>query len=206
MMKKTILIIVSWIIVWLIIGGYFVNSYLENEAKHDAERAEAKRVEQTIKSAVAEMVSRTGAVDDWESRLSKGERFRFGSIFTVELEKLWLENHPILFIGNIKDIATYNESHYIVLIERSLFSSFDYMFGTELQLSLLSSKERIDSFLKQHPDLFKVSYGFSNGVAVIARVKTIRTTYVPGEEGEREEVRIGEGELVNILYTGDVRF
>ena len=198
-MKKII-----WIIVALVIGGYLVNSYLENEAKRDAERAKAKRVKQTIKSAVAEMVSRTGAVDDWDSRLSKGERFRFGSIFTVELEKLWLENHPILFIGNIKDIATYNESHYIVLIKRNFL--FGYMFGTELQLSLLSSKERIDSFLKQHPDLFKDSYGFSNGVAVIARVKTIRTTYVPGEEGEREEVRIGEGELVNILYTGDVRF
>ena len=96
-------------------------------------------------------------------------------------------------------------NHTIVLIKRNFL--FGYMFGTELQLSLLSSKERIDSFLKQHPDLFKDNgYGFSNGVAVIARVKTIRTTYVPGEEGEREEVRIGEGELVNILYTGDVRF
>lgn len=199
-MKKII-----WIIVALVIGGYFVNSYLENEAKRDAERAEAKRVKQTIKSAVAEMVSRTGAVDDWESSLSKGEKFRLSPIFTVELEKLWLENQPILFIGNIKEIATYNESHYIVLIKRNFL--FGYMFGTELQLSLLSSKECIDSFLKQHPDLFKDNgYGFSNGVAVIARVKTIRTTYVPGEEGEREEVRIGEGELVNILYTGDVRF
>ena len=199
-MKKII-----WIIVALVIGGYLVNSYLENEAKRDAERAEAKRVKQTIKSAVAEMVSRTGAVDDWESSLSKGEKFRLSPIFTVELEKLWLENQPILFIGNIKDIATYNESHYIVLIKKNFL--FGYMFGTELQLSLLSSKERIDSFLKQHPDLFKDSgYGFSNRVAVIARVKTIRTTYVPGEEGEREEVRIGEGELVNILYTGDVRF
>lgn len=199
-MKKII-----WIIVALVIGGYFVNSYLENEAKRDAERAEAKRVKQTIKSAVAEMVSRTGAVDDWESSLSKGEKFRLSPIFTVELEKLWLENQPILIIGNIKEIATYNESHYIVLIKRNFL--FGYMFGTELQLSLLSSKERIDSFLKQHPDLFKDNgYGFSNGVAVIARVKTIRTTYVPGEEGEREEVRIGEGELVNILYTGDVRF
>ena len=199
-MKKII-----WIIVALVIGGYFVNSYLENEAKRDAERAEAKRVKQTIKPAVAEMVSRTGAVDDWESSLSKGEKFRLSPIFTVELEKLWLENQPILIIGNIKEIATYNESHYIVLIKRNFL--FGYMFGTELQLSLLSSKERIDSFLKQHPDLFKDNgYGFSNGVAVIARVKTIRTTYVPGEEGEREEVRIGEGELVNILYTGDVRF
>lgn len=196
---------VIWIIVALIIGGYFINSYLETKAKREKKQAEARRTEQTIKTAVAELVFRTGAVGDWERRLSRGEKFRSELILTVELEKLWLENRPILFIGAIKDIATYNESHYNVLVERSLFSSFDYMFDTELQLSLLSSKQQVDVFLKQHPNLFK-DYGFNNGVAVIARVKTIRTTYVLGEEGKRQEVKIGEGELVDILYTGDVQF
>lgn len=198
-MKKIICIIAA-----LAIAGYFVNSYLDNKAKREAKRAEAKRIEQTIKSAVAEMVSRTAAVNDWEPRLSKGERFRFEPILTVELERLWLGNQPILFIGVIKDIATHNELHYTVLVERS-FVSFKYIFGTELQLSLLSTKQRIDTFLEKNPNLFK-NYGFNNGVAVIARVNSIRTTYVSGEEGKREEVKIGDGELVDILYTGKVRF
>lgn len=199
-MKKII-----WIIVVLAIGGYLVHSYLGKRAKLEAERVEAKRIEQTIRSSVAEMVSRTNAVDDWDRLLSKGERFMFEPILTVELEKLWLSSRPILFIGAIKDIATHNESLYTVLIERSLLGSFDYMFDTELQLSLLSPKQRIDSFLKQHPNLFKES-GFNNSVAVIARVNTIRTTYISGEEGARDEVKIGNGVLVDILFTGDVQF
>ena len=199
-MKKVI-----WIIVVLAIAGYFVNSYLQKRAKREAERVEAERIEQNIKSSLAELVSRTNAVDGWDRHLSKGERFRFEPILTIELEKLWLVDRPILFIGAIKDIATHNDTHYIVLVERSLFGSFDHMFDTELQLSLLSPKQRIDPFLNQHPNLFK-KYGFNNGVAVIARVNAIRTIYISGEEGARDEVKIGDGELVDIVYTGRVRF
>lgn len=200
MMKK-----VLWIIVALAVGAYFVNSYLENKVKREAERAEAKRIEEATRTTVSAIVSRTGAVDDWERRLSKGERFRSEPILTVELEQLWLQNRPILFVGAIKDIATYDESHYTVLVERSLFSSFDYMFGTELQLSLRATKPRIDSFLEEHPGLFK-DYGFNNGVAIIADVKAIQSAYVPGEEGGRDEVKIGKGELVDIIFSGDVQF
>ncbi len=186
-------------------AGYFFNSYTENKAKREAKRAEAEKIEQATKTAVLKMASRTNAVSDWEANLSKGEKFRFEPILTVELERLWLKQRPILFVGAIKDIATYDQSRYVVLVERSIFSSFDYMFGTELQLSLLSDKDTVDSFLKEYPDLFK-DYGFKNGVAVVARINSIRTTYVPGEEGEREEVKIGDGELLDILYTGDISF
>lgn len=199
-MKKII-----WILVALVVGGYFINSYLENKGKREAKEAEAKRIELSIRSSVAQMVSRTGAIDDWEQRLSKGEKVRFAPILTIELEGLWLQNHPILFMGAIKDIATHDQTHYKVSVERSLFGSFMYMVGTELQLSLLSRKEQIDFFLQKHPGLFK-NYGFDNGVAVVAYINAIRTIYVSGEEGERKEIKIGDGELVDILFTGDVQF
>lgn len=79
------------------------------------------------------------------------------------------------------------------------------MFDTELQLSLVSSQDKIDSFLKKNPALFKDD-GFNNGVAVVARVYSIRTLHILGENGEREEVKIGDGELVDILYMGNVQF
>lgn len=198
-MKKII-----WIIVLLAIAGYFVNSYLEKRAKQEAERAEQKRIEQTTKSLVREMISRTNAIDNWEQQLRKGEEIRVEPILTVELEKLWLVNRPVLFIGAIKDIATQNDLYYTVLVERSLLGSFD-MSGNELQLSLSSPKQQIDAFLGQHPDLFKED-GFNNGIAVIARVKAIRTAYVSGEEGGHNKIKIGEGELVDIVYTGSVQF
>ena len=199
-MKKII-----WIIVVVAIGSYFFNSYMGNKARREAEQAEAERIEQATKTTVSQMTSRTNAVVEWEADLCQGEEFRLEPILTIELEKLWLQQRPILFIGAIKDIATHDQSHYLVLVERGLFGSFEYMFGTELQLSLLSSKDRVDAFLKKHPDLFK-DYGFKNGVAVVAHINSIRTTYVSGENGEREEVKIGDGELIDIVYTGDVQF
>lgn len=199
-MKKAI-----WIIVILATAGYFVNSFIQKRAKREAERAKAERIEQNIKSSVAKMVSRTNAVDDWERQLSKGEEYRFDPILTIELEKLWLVNRPILFIGSIMDIATHDENHYTVTIERSLMGSFKYMFDTELQLSLISPKQQIDLFLNQHPDLFK-EYGFNNSVAIITKVNEIRTIYISGEEGKRDEVRIGDGLLLDIVYTGIVQF
>ncbi len=199
---------IVWIIIAIAVVGYFFNSYTVNKAKREAERAEraeSERIEQATKTAVSQMSSQSNAVSDWEASLSKGERFRFEPILTIELEQIWLQQRPILFVGSIKDIATHDQSRYVVLFERSLYGSFDYMFRTELQLSLLARKEMINSFLKKHPDLFK-DYGLNNGVAVVARIDAIRIISVPGGEGEREEIKIGDGKLMDILYTGNVTF
>lgn len=193
------------IIIVIVVGGYFINSYIENNAKREAERVKSERIEQATRLAVSEMVTRTNAVEDWETPLSKGEEFRSEPILTVELERLWLQQRPILFIGAIKDIATIDQSRYVILVERSLFGGFKHFFSTELQLSLVSSKDIVDSFLKEYPDLFKDN-GFNNGVAIVARIDSIKTTNVPGENGEREEVKVGNGELIEIIYTGDVQF
>ena len=199
---------IIWIIAVVMVIGYFFNSYVQEQARREAERAEraeTERIEQVAKVNVSEMASRTNAVSDWEENLSKGDRFRIEPILTVELERLWLQQRPILFLGAIKDIATHDQTHYIVTVERSLFSSSDYMFETELQLSLLSNRDQVDHFVTEHPDLFE-GYGFNNSIAVVALVKSIRTAYFLGEEGQYGEARIGDGELLDILYTGDAIF
>jgi hypothetical protein len=196
MMKRVI-----WIILALLVGAYFVNSYLSNKAKKAAEKAEAEQIRNATKAVVAELVKRTNADENWEKELSKGERFRLEPILTVELERLWLTGRPILFVGAIKDIATIDQENYRIEVERSLFSSFRCMLGTELRLTLQCPKKSIDSFLKEHPDLFK-DCGWKNGVAVIADINEIETTIIAGSEGEREEIKIGKGKCIDILYTG----
>ena len=193
------------IIIVIVVSVYFINSYIENKAKREAERERSERIEQATRLAVAEMATRTNAVEDWETLLSNGEEFRSEPVLTVELERLWMQQRPILFVGAIKDIATQDQSHYVVVVERGLFGGDNHFFSTELQLSLVSSKGKIDSSLKEHPELFKDN-GVNNGVAVVARIDSIKTTNVPGENGEQEDVKIGNGELIEIIYTGDVQF
>ena len=192
-----------WIIAILLIGGYFVNNYFENRAKREAEKAAAEKIEKAIKSEVSLLAGRTNAVYDWEKELSKGEQFRLEPILTVELERLWLTGRPILFVGSIKDISTVDIDNYSLKIKRSLFNSFEHMFGTKLQLELQCPKQRVDSFLKKHPDLFK-DFGFKNGVAVVASIDGIETTIVSGSEGEKE-IKIGKGKCIDMLYIGNVQ-
>lgn len=199
MMKRVI-----WIIVIILIGGYFVNNYLEDKAKKEAEKTETERIENATKVAIAQLVKKTNAVDNWEKALSKGEQFRVEPILTVELERLWLTDRPILFVGEIKDIATIDQETYRMEIEGSLFSGFEYILGTELRLALKCQRQRIVSFLKEYPNLFK-DYGLKNGVAVIADIDEIETKTVSGSEGEKEEIKIGKGKCIDLLYTGNIK-
>ena len=196
---------IAWILVVIAVGGYFTNSFIQEKIKQKQLLMEEKRAEEIIKENVAQITSSYNAVDNWPTILSKGERYRSETILTIELEKLWLQERPILFIGSIKDIATHDNSQYSILIERNLNSSFKYSFPTELQLSLTSSQERINSFLQNHPNIFK-KYEFDNSVAVVAKVNSIRTVYAPRYEGVHREIRIGDGQLLEIVYTGPVLF
>ena len=200
MIKRAIAIIVI-----VLVGAYIVNRYFENKAKKEAKRAEAKRIEETISASVSEMVRRTNAIDTWEKVLTKGERFRLERILTVELERLWLTERLILFIGAIKDVVTADKENYRMEIERSLFSSLEHMFGTELQLALQCPKQKVDLFLTEHPNLFK-DFGFKNGVAVVADINEIDTKLISSAEGERQEIKIGKGKCIDMIYTGDVKF
>ncbi len=204
---------ILWIIVVLVFIGYFVHLHLKESAKHKGEKAEQaeqkrneKEIEKEIKTAIGQMVSKTNAVEDWVQNLCDGKGGRLTPILTVELEKLWLNKRPILFIGTIQDIATYDQSQYTVIIKKNLLDFSECLFlSTELQLSLRSPKEKIDSLLTNYPNISK-GLGFNNGIAVVAQVENINTTYIRGESGERQEIKIGEGKLVEILYTGKVLF
>ena len=123
---------------------------------------------------------------------------------TVELERLWLTDRPILFVGAIKDISSIDQENYKVEIERNFFSSFEDMFMTELQLALQCPKQKIDLFLTEHADLFKED-GFKNEVVVIADIDEIESKTASWSGAEMEEIRIGKGKCIDFLYLGDTQ-
>lgn len=148
------------------------------------------------------LASRRNASSNWVERLAGDERYRFEPVLTIELEELWIEQGPILFIGAVKDIASKGDEGYIVTFERSLTSGLDYFFDTEFRLELTSGKEPVDSLLRSHPDLFE-NLGMQNGVAVVANVEKVESLEYVGEDGQLVDVKVGVGQIVELLFVGD---
>ncbi|MBU4233420.1 MAG: hypothetical protein KKF43_12950 [Proteobacteria bacterium] len=188
----------------VIVAAYFIYNYLDNRSKEELEKAEAKKTEDAIRESVAELVKRTNAIDNWWKILSKDKNISMAPIISIELEHLWIGSRPILFVGTIKDIITDDNDNYKIKIEQSFNSRYLFI-ETEIILDLKCPKAKIDSFLNQHPNIFK-QYGFKNGVAVVADIKKIETITMPGKEDGTSEIKIGKGNCIDIVYIGRVRF
>ncbi len=63
----------------------------------------------------------------------------------------------------------------------------------------------IDAFLKDNPKLL-TDDKIENGVAVIAKINDISSSNEHNVDGEPIEIRIGHGNLLEIIYIGDVFF
>tara|TARA_R110002073_G_scaffold139549_2_gene289832 strand:- start:170 stop:745 length:576 start_codon:yes stop_codon:yes gene_type:complete len=178
---------------------WFVQSKIENDGIRDEKRAENQQVLDEIKASVVALEKSFSASSSWESSLSNGKKYRFRPIFSIELEKVWINNSPILFLGSLIDVATLDETHYQVSFEQSLWGT---MFGSELKLSLKAEKKIIDKFMSENPKLIE-DYGFNNGVAVAAQIFEIESSQISDAEGVVTEVKTGNGELLGIVFTGD---
>ena len=165
-MKRFLLIALA-----IAVGGFLFHQYLQNAERERVEKAERERIRSETAAAITRLVKETNAVDNWDRQLSKGQRYRLEPILTVELERLWMSGRPILFLGSIDDIKTHDPNSYNVVFSPSIAAIFQFMFDTELQLSLQCGRTDVDALLSAHPKLFEGA-GFNNVVAVIADIST----------------------------------
>ena len=196
-MKRALLIIIPILLVITGIVYNVVNSHLAYKAEMEAKIAEKERIKKDVSTAVAQLIKRYSAFDwvkDIESRKDK----EFGDpILTVELEQLWLTDRPTLFIGTIEDISTFDQEYYMIK-----FQGFDGV-RANYELALKCPKQKVNSLLEEHPDLAE---GVTSGVAVVANIDKIKTVIVPGYDGGKENIRIGEGKSIDMIYIEDIYF
>jgi len=213
--KKIIYLILTIIVIGLLIipvKNFWHKKLAEKvimKQKIQNEREEEEKKEYLINSSIKDLSFKSNAYDGWVNQLSKGKKVRLKPIWTIELEKVWIIDRPILFKGTIKDISTLDNAHYRVIIERNFINrdTNDCMFDTKLELSLSSTKTLINNFLAEYPNFISDSNDFNYQVAVIAQIKKIKTAYITDiEEGLENEVRIGEGELFYIVNTEKIAF
>lgn len=186
--------------------------YLWNERIEMEKKAEAERITNLQRAEVTAMATKWNAVIDWESKLSNGQQYRLSPVLTVELERLWLTDRPIMFTGVVKDVLTGGNDNYTVIMEKSLIVGSEIFFlGTPLRLELECPPDMFESFLKSHPEVTNGPY-LQNGVTVIASIESIQTKTITnpgdgeGNEGGDEDLKIGRGKCLDLLYTGSIRF
>jgi hypothetical protein len=205
-MKKAIKIVIALAIISSIIG-YCVNQSHKERIKREAQekeelaiQAEKEKKRKSVQDAIKKMVQRYNAVNDWAETIKDKDK-----IFSMELEKVWVLDRPILFIGNVRDIKNLDKKNYqveILLKERNIFS-FE---GTDtveanrvrarLKLDLRCNKNIIDTFLKENPNVLKSK---NASVAVIARIKHVSSFDYFTKDDKIKSGNTGSGDCLDIL-------
>ena len=189
------------------VGSYFTYNYFHNIAKEYENKKATQEAHQKEResqhAAIARMVSKYNAADDWGDKLRGGRTDEREKILTMDMENLWLINRPILFYGKIKDISNIDGSSYLMTLDGlGRFSAALvglYNCGgscKNISLRLKCPKNMIDSFLSANP---KASSHIISAVAVIAKISKIETNLRKTEAGDEEEIKTGVGQGIDIL-------
>jgi hypothetical protein len=148
--------------------------------------------------AFADLAKRHNAVDSWDQDLALGQPARETPVLTMELEKAWLTDRPILFIGKIKDIKTEDKENYRVIVDRDIFWSAVLarpILKTELRVAGLISKQALESFIAMNPDYLDPA----NGIALIVKVDAIEPSESAGPDAGRDSGRVGKGHILDLM-------
>ena len=193
--------LIAFILLATVFFKYYNDSHAVHMAKLKTEDIKEQKIKQELNASIQQQVKNFNAKTDWIEKLSqKSTLSRSNMIFSYELENLWIGKQPILFIGRISDIKIKNQDEYIVLIDRDYFTN-ETMLETDIQLELSAPKSIIDPFLKKHTEVMQI-YNSDKGIAVIAKIDSLKTNYIISETQEKYEIKTGKGEMLHIQYMG----
>lgn len=193
-MKK---LIIGYHKVFLIVFCFtLVNCSIKQNSNEKNTENNIDELKPAINAKIQETVIATNAIDDWEYKLCYDDSIRFTEIMTKELEDLWISVRPILFKGHISDIKSIDTTNYLVIIERNWWVDSNISIFTKLELHLKSPKLIIDKFLEQNTNILN---NLMIEIAVIGKIDGMHTEYYFDNEGTRQGIKIGLGNLVAIF-------
>ncbi|OGP81781.1 MAG: hypothetical protein A2V87_11275 [Deltaproteobacteria bacterium RBG_16_58_17] len=157
-------------------------------------KVEMAQARQKIKAEVDAIRQRTGADTAWKTTISTNERVIVSPLYSIDLERAWLRERPILFIGQLVNVATEDGTNYRILVrDADLMSS-------ELRLELICPKPQVDIVLRS---IRSSQPGLSpGGIGVAAKVSRVAHHIEPEKEGSKN-VFTGYGKCIDLVHLGD---
>lgn len=183
---------------FLLIGvGYWGYSSWQDRLVAEEEQTAREARIQALKRSVADMATKANAVTDWAATLAGDKRTRRGPIMTAELQKLWLGDRPVLFVGNVRDVAMNKDGTYRVTVEYNSIRARHLFLENEIRVSLGCP----ESFARQLIQRVKTDKGLRNSsdTAIVAVIERVETSTEKGTDGDTMTVLTGVGKCVNAM-------
>lgn len=160
------------------------------------EQQQKERRESALQLA-ERMAHRTNAVMGWKEKLGSTEIGSLNRVYTIDIERLWKQERPILFVGVLEDVANYSERSYHLFVR-------DYdVFFPELRLHVTCDKKTVDPVLQEvRKDKKSIKAG---GIVVAARVTKVTHEMEIDKEHTRH-IFVGHGECIELVHIGDAFF
>ena len=171
---------------------------IRTRSREQAKKSEAQERAAVGELAFASMVKKHNAIDAWDRDLSRGEPVRTAPVMTMELEKLWLTERPILFAGRIKDVRTEDQNNYRLVISQDVYLTVALarpVVRTALDLSLLCPKSMLEAFIAGHPDYLEPA----SGLGVIAKIDSVEPASLSEAGLSQVERKTGKGKCLDLM-------
>lgn len=196
--------IAKWLYIKIIIGvalSYVAFSGFSTYHEKKQQQEARDQQQRNIRSAVENFVATDSADDSWAQTLAAGNRTRRTPIRTVELQKIWLTNTPILFIGELEDIYKAPDGSSRIKLNHGLRSGTIFL-GSEINVDLACNADVLDEITsKAAGDKGEVS----PGIAVTTKINQVQYTPNRDSDGTIIPGHTGYGDCVNIIYLGTTR-
>ncbi|HVP90550.1 MAG TPA: hypothetical protein VMS75_04960 [Terriglobales bacterium] len=146
----------------------------------------------------ADLVRKNAADDSWDRDLCQGQPARQTPVLTVELEKAWLTDKPILFVGKIADVRSEGSDDRLI-VDRDMFWAAMLsrpLLTTGLRISVACPKAVLDAFIAANPDYLDAG----NGIAVVAKIESVESGPTTGAaDGVPASAKTGRGKALDLV-------
>lgn len=182
----------------LILGfGYWGYTWWQDHLAETKTAIASEARQQAQNQAIADMARSANAITDWPATLANNKTVRISPIMTAELQKLWLGDRPVLFIGSVHDVAINKDGTYQVTVEYNLIGAQFIFVENEMRVSLNCP----ESFGKQLIKTAKAAKSprITADTAVVALIERIEKSTEKGDEGGTRTVYSGIGKCVDAM-------
>ena len=173
--------------------GYWAYSSWQDHVESDQKRIALDTRHDALKASVMEMASKVNAVTDWAANLASDMKTRESPFLTAELQKHWVIERPILFVGNIADVAINQDGTYQVIVS-IWYSALRYRIRVALNCPESVATPLIQAVKAEGTPRWPVA-----DIAIVGHIERIIT--MDSEEGDTMvRVRTGVGRCLNAIY------